>query len=193
MDFTLEDWEELDLDLDQRDLFWDLLLLSKHHLDPSHPQDPVIGCTVHRTAPCDRGSSSPEHGQCWASGTRSGPCWLLASPPFPACDWSLSLGSRVRRPGLPSSLPTQLSPHSPSRGSHVVSLAVSSGTGARGAETSDERVHSLPDEHWEAREVCGGAFLLAVSWQTMTWRLISYGSLAFNLGLFPTSSSYNSN
>lgn len=28
MDFTLEDWEELDLDLDQRDLFWDLLLLN---------------------------------------------------------------------------------------------------------------------------------------------------------------------
>lgn len=41
MDLTLEDWEELELELDKRDLFWDLtlsncqdfFLLSKCHLD----------------------------------------------------------------------------------------------------------------------------------------------------------------
>lgn len=113
MDFTLEDWEELDLDLDQRDLFWDLLLVSKHHLDPSHCFLPVTHRTLSSDAQCtgqhlvteappalSTDSAGPQEPALVPAGFLHPLPFLLVTGAFP---WAAGSGGRGCRPLCPHS------------------------------------------------------------------------------------------
>lgn len=113
MDFTLEDWEELDLDLDQRDLFWDLLLLSKHHLDPSHCFLPVTHRILSSDAQCtgqhlvteappalSTDSAGPQEPTLVPAGFLHPLPFLLVTGAFP---WAAGSGGRGCRPLCPHS------------------------------------------------------------------------------------------